>query len=68
MTLLFLISQLGIIIVLGSVTVVFTVLLILGILKSHKLQKENERLDKLGEEITKPDEKYRDFTEGHLYN
>lgn len=63
----FLISQKDIVTVLIVVTVFFAILLILGIRKSYKLKKENEALDKISEELAKEEEKYRDFTEGHMY-
>ncbi|WP_262891565.1 hypothetical protein [Aestuariibaculum sediminum] len=40
----------------------------MGIRKSYKLKKENERLDKISEEMARKEEKYKDFTEGHMYN
>ncbi len=49
------------------VVVFFSILLILGIRKSYKLKKENERLDKISEELAKQEEEYKDFTEGHMY-
>ena len=49
------------------VVIFFLILLILGIRKSYKLKKENERLDKISEEIAKQKEEYKDFTEGHMY-
>lgn len=63
-----LISQLDIVTVLVIVVVFFSILLVLGIRKSYKLKKENERLDKISEEMARKEEKYRDFTEGHMYN
>ncbi|WP_239970636.1 hypothetical protein [Confluentibacter citreus] len=43
-------------------------LLILGVRKSYKLKKENERLDKISEKLAKEEEeKYNDFTDGHMY-
>jgi len=49
------------------VVIFFSILLILVIRKSYKLKKENERLDKISEEIAKQKEEYKDFTEGHMY-
>ncbi len=49
------------------VVIFFSILLILGIRKSYKLKKENERLDKISEELAKQEEEYKDFTEGHMY-
>ena len=64
----FLIEQYNIVILLPVVVVVFAFLLLLGVRKSYKLKKENERLDKLSEEMAKQEEKkYEDFTEGHMY-
>tara|TARA_R110000868_G_scaffold299242_1_gene559478 strand:+ start:32184 stop:32423 length:240 start_codon:yes stop_codon:yes gene_type:complete len=62
-----LISQSDIVTVLIIVVVFFSILLILGVRKSYKLKKENERLDQISEEIAKREEKYKDFTEGHMY-
>lgn len=62
------ISQKDIVTVLIVVVVFFSILLILGIRKSYKLKKENEQLDKISEELARQDEKYKDFTEGHMYD
>ena len=62
-----LIDQADIVTILIIVVVFFTLLLLLGIRKSYKLKKENERLDKISEELAKQEEKYKDFTEGHMY-
>lgn len=46
----------------------FAVLLVLGMRKSYKLKKENERLDKMSEKLAKQEDKtYEDFTDGHMY-
>lgn len=62
-----LIDQADIITVLIVVVLFFSILLLLGIRKSYKLKKENERLNKISEEMAKKEEKYTDFTEGHMY-
>lgn len=63
-----LIEQMQIVTILTIVVVFFAVLLILGIRKSYKLKKENERLDKISEKLAEEDEdKYNDFTDGHMY-
>lgn len=62
------ISQKDIVTVLIVVVVFFSILLILGIRKSYKLKKENEELYKISEALAKQDEKYTDFTEGHMYD
>ncbi|WP_345167843.1 hypothetical protein [Algibacter aquimarinus] len=50
------------------VVVFFAVLLLLGIRKSYKLKKENERLDAINKKIAEEEEKpYQDFTDGHMY-
>jgi hypothetical protein len=50
------------------VVVFFSILLLLGIRKSYKLKKENERLDALNRKIAEEEDKpYQDFTEGHMY-
>ncbi|AXP82385.1 hypothetical protein CJ739_3323 [Mariniflexile rhizosphaerae] len=61
------ISQSNIVTILVIVVVFFSVLLILGIRKSYKLKKENERLDKISEEMAKQETTYKDFTDGHMY-
>ncbi|WP_445733503.1 hypothetical protein [Mariniflexile sp.] len=62
-----LINQSDIVTVLIIVVVFFSVLLILGIRKSYKLKKENDRLDKISEDLAKQEETYKDFTDGHMY-
>jgi hypothetical protein len=63
-----LIKQSDILTVLIIVTIFFGILLLLGIRKSYKLKKENERLDAMNTKIAEEDEKpYKDFTEGHMY-
>ena len=51
------------------VVVFFGILLLLGIRKSYKLKKENDRLDAINKKIAEQDKDkpYRDFTEGHMY-
>ena len=61
------ISQSDIVTILVIVVVFFSILLVLGIRKSYKLKKENERLDKISEELSKQEEEYKDFTDGHMY-
>ena len=61
-----LISQQTIVTILIVVVVFFSILLILGVRKSYLLKKENERLDKISEDIAKQVEIYKDFTEGHM--
>ncbi|WP_299555003.1 FtsL-like putative cell division protein [Seonamhaeicola sp.] len=60
-------SEYTILTVLIVVVIFFALLLILGIRKSYKLKKENERLNKISEEMAKKKEEYKDFTEGHMY-
>ncbi|CAH8283142.1 hypothetical protein EV196_102116 [Mariniflexile fucanivorans] len=64
---LLLISQSDIVTILIIVVVFFSILLVLGVRKSYKLKKENERLDKISEEMARAEEKYKDFTDGHMY-
>jgi hypothetical protein len=63
------IEQLSIVKMLAITVIFFLVLLILGIRKSYKLKKENDRLNEMStgfqDEENKP---YKDFTEGHLYD
>jgi len=64
----FLINQFDILVVLIIVVVFFAILLLLGIRKSYKLKKENERLDAINKSISEEEEKpYQDFTDGHMY-
>lgn len=64
----FLYEQTQIVTVLTIVVIFFAVLLILGVRKSYKLKKENERLTEISEKLAKEeDEKYNDFTDGHMY-
>lgn len=63
-----LINQSQIVTMLVVVTTFFAVLLLLGIRKSYKLKKENERLDEINKKIAEEEEKpYQDFTDGHMY-
>jgi hypothetical protein len=62
-----LMDQADVVTILIIVVVFFSILLLLGIRKSYKLKKENERLDKISEEMAKKVEEYKDFTEGHMY-
>ncbi|WP_250436755.1 hypothetical protein [Hanstruepera flava] len=64
-----LLEQLSIVKMLAITVVFFLILLILGIRKSYKLKKENERLNELSTSLLDEEEKpYTDFTEGHLYD
>jgi len=64
----FLIDYSEIVTMLIIVVVFFGILLLLGIRKSYKLKKENERLDALNRKIAEEEDKpYQDFTEGHMY-
>ena len=65
--LILLIEQIQIVTALIIVVAFFAVLLILGIRKSYKLKKENERLDEISEKLSKEEKKYTDFTDGHMY-
>ena len=63
-----LINQSDIVTMLIIVTTFFAILLLLGIRKSHKLKKENERLAEMNKKINEDEKKpYRDFTDGHMY-
>lgn len=63
-----LIDQSSIVTMLIIVVVFFSILLLLGIRKSYKLKKENERLDAINKKIAEQKDKpYQDFTEGHMY-
>lgn len=68
-SLFFLIEQLSIVKMLAITVIFFLVLLILGVRKSYKLKKENERLNELSTTLEDEENKpYTDFTEGHLYD
>lgn len=63
------IEQLSIVKMLAITVIFFLVLLILGIRKSYKLKKENERLNEMSTSFQDEENKpYKDFTEGHLYD
>ena len=67
-TLILLVEQLQIVTVLSVVVVFFSILLILGVRKSYKLKKENERLNRLNSSQSDEENKvYKDFTDGHMY-
>ena len=64
----FLLEQLGLVRVLAITVVFFLILLILGVRKSYKLKKENDRLNELSTKFEDEENKpYKDFTEGHMY-
>lgn len=64
-----LIEQLSIVKMLAITVVFFLILLILGVRKSYKLKKENERLNEISTSLEDDEDKpYTDFTEGHLYD
>ena len=67
LTSVFLISQSDIVTILIVVVVFFSVLLLLGIRKSYKLKKENERLNNIKDLEIDDNKPYQDFTEGHMY-
>lgn len=61
-----LINQSQVVNVLVIVVVFFGILLVLGIRKSFKLKKDNERLNRMNTKLPK-EEDYKDFTDGHMY-
>ncbi|MDO5980388.1 hypothetical protein [Flavivirga spongiicola] len=64
-----LMNQSDIVTILIIVVVVFSILLILGVRKSYKLKKENERLNNMNTKMPEEeDETYKDFTDGHMYD
>ena len=65
---LLLVDQSDIVNMLIIVVIFFGILLLLGIRKSFKLKKENERLDAINKKIAEEEDKpYQDFTDGHMY-
>ena len=63
-----LVDQSDIVNMLIIVVIFFGILLLLGIRKSYKLKKENERLDAINKKIAEEEDKpYQDFTDGHMY-
>ena len=62
-----LINQSDIVTVLIVVVVIFGILLLLGVRKSYKLKKENDRLNSINTASSIEEEKYKDFTDGHMY-
>lgn len=64
-----LLEQSSIVTMLAITVVFFLILLILGVRKSYKLKKENEKLNELSTKFEEDKDKpYTDFTEGHLYD
>ena len=64
-----LIEQSSIVTILTITVTFFLILLVLGVRKSYKLKAENEKLSKKSSTSTTEDnKKYKDFTEGHLYD
>ncbi|TGV01560.1 hypothetical protein [Flavivirga rizhaonensis] len=63
-----LINQSDIVTVLIIVVLIFSILLILGVRKSYKLKKENEKLNSMDTKMPDEEETYKDFTEGHMYD
>ena len=57
-------SQLSIVLIITSI--VFAIFIGLAILKMFKLKAENKKLTEFKQD--EAEEKYRDFTEGHLYD
>lgn len=65
---LLLMNQSDIVTVLIIVVVIFSILLLLGVRKSYKLKKENEKLNSMNTKMPDDeDENYKDFTDGHMY-
>lgn len=63
-----LIEQTDMVNMLIIVIIFFGILLLLGIRKSYKLKKDNERLDAINKKIAEEEDKpYQDFTDGHMY-
>jgi preprotein translocase subunit SecG len=61
-------DQSGIVTMLAITVLFFLILLILGVRKSYKLKKENDRLNELSTKFEDEENKpYKDFTEGHMY-
>ena len=63
-----LMNQSDIVTVLIVVVVIFGILLLLGVRKSYKLKKENEKLNSMNTKMPDEDENYKDFTDGHMYD
>ena len=61
-------NQSDIVTVLIIVVVLFAILLLLGVRKSYKLKKENEKLNSMNTKMPDEDENYKDFTDGHMYD
>ncbi|WP_452220705.1 hypothetical protein [Lacinutrix salivirga] len=49
------------------VSVVFIILIAMAVIKNYRLKADNERLSKLNP-FDEMDDKYKDFTHGHMYN
>ena len=63
----FLINQSDIVTILTVVLIFFGILLFLGVRKSYKLKKENDRLNEVKDLEIDENKPYQDFTEGHMY-
>jgi len=59
------ISQLTIVLVITAI--VFSLFIVVAILKMYKLKLENKRLSEMDTSIPETDDNYTDFTDSHLY-
>lgn len=59
------ISQLTIVLVITAI--VFSLFIVVAILKMYKLKSENKRLSEMDTSISETDDNYTDFTDSHLY-
>ena len=61
-------AQLGIITILVVTSIFFLILLVIGVLKSYKLKKENDKLSQNSTTNHTNKKQYQDFRSGHLYD
>ena len=59
------ISQLTIVLILTSI--VFSLFIVVAIIKMYKLKSENKRLSEMDTSMPDTDDNYTDFTDSHLY-
>ena len=58
-------SQLTIVLI--AVAVIFLIFIVIAVIKTYRLNAENKRLIESNNLKSEEDDKYKDFTDGHLY-
>jgi hypothetical protein len=59
-------SQLTIVLIV--VASIFLVFIVIAVIKTYRLNAENKRLSELDSLKSEEDNRYKDFTDGHLYD